>query len=415
MKTKAPLLQSFRLQNFKAVRDSKAVKFTPLTVFIGDNGSGKSSLIEGLETLQNIVGEGLDWAMQQWRGFEHVWHQGISHSPMTKAPQRPRFSNPIKLSLRGEYPNPTSAGTHFFSGSTEINLAANHDDLFIGKEEITFRNWFRFRRGEDGRTAAEALMKDKPPLEEYEELYPLFLRDLGGKPSLTIAERLADGESLFDEALGDYIADWQFVSLVPHEMSNPVPPQRTGGAVRLAKDGSNLAEYLLDIRKQDLSAFEGIIETLRCILPYASDVQPSLTSELERMVYLQFTEQKFKIPGWMMSTGTQRIVALLALFRHPNPPPLIVIEEIENGLDPRTIHLIIDEIRSVVESGKAQVIITTHSPYLLDLLSVSQIVLVERVEGQPTFTRPADYKEVREWSKTFSPGKLYTMGRLRQK
>ena len=53
-------LQTFRLRNFKAVRDSGEVHFTPLTVFIGNNGSGKSSLIEGLETFQSIVLHGLD-------------------------------------------------------------------------------------------------------------------------------------------------------------------------------------------------------------------------------------------------------------------------------------------------------------------------------------------------------------------
>jgi len=411
---KAPMLQSFRLQNFKAVRDSKAVRLTPLTVFIGNNGSGKSSLIEGLEMLQHIVDEGLDWAIQQWRGFEHVWHQGAPHKLRSERRDRQRLSNPIRFALRGKYPNPVGAGTYHFRGSSEVNLAANRDDLFIGNEEVTFRNWFRFTRGENGHTAAVPLMREKPRQKEYEKLYPLFLRNLGGKASLTISEQLSDDESLFDEALGDYISEWQFVSLIPQEMSAPVTPQRTGGAVRLAKDGSNLAEYLLHIRKQDLSAFEGIIETLRFVLPYASDIQPSLTSELERTVYLQLAEQGFKIPGWMMSTGTQRIVALLALLRNPDLPPLIVIEEIENGLDPRAIHLIVEEIRNVVESGRTQVIITTHSPYLLDLLSVNQIVLVERSDGQPTFTRPADYKDVREWAKTFSPGKLYTMGKLRR-
>ena len=78
MKHQAPRLQSFRLQNFKAVRDSKTVKLTPLTAFIGNNGSGKSSLIEGLETLHNLVNDGLDEAMQQWRGFEYIRHQGVS-------------------------------------------------------------------------------------------------------------------------------------------------------------------------------------------------------------------------------------------------------------------------------------------------------------------------------------------------
>ena len=50
------------------------------------------------------------------------------------------------------------------------------------------------------------------------------------------------------------------------------------------------------------------------------------------------------VPGWLLSTGTLRILALLACLRHPDPPPLLVVEEIENGLDPRTIHLLVEEI-----------------------------------------------------------------------
>jgi len=103
---------------------------------------------------------------------------------------------------------------------------------------------------------------------------------------------------------------------------------------------------------------------------------------------------------------------LLAVLRHPKPPPLIVIEELENGLDPRTIHLIVDEIREVVESEASQVIITTHSPYLLDLLDLSHVVLVERIDEQPVFTRPADEASLQTWRKKFGPGKLYTMNRL---
>lgn len=70
-------LRTFRLQNFKAVRDSGPVRFTPLTAFIGNNGSGKSSLIEGLETLQSIVRDGLDEAMQTWRGFENIQKRAV--------------------------------------------------------------------------------------------------------------------------------------------------------------------------------------------------------------------------------------------------------------------------------------------------------------------------------------------------
>ena len=65
MKCKLSLF-SFRLKNFKAVQDSKTIRFTPLTAFIGNNGSGKSSIIEALETFQSVVLNGLDEAMTPW-------------------------------------------------------------------------------------------------------------------------------------------------------------------------------------------------------------------------------------------------------------------------------------------------------------------------------------------------------------
>jgi predicted ATPase len=123
------------------------------------------------------------------------------------------------------------------------------------------------------------------------------------------------------------------------------------------------------------------------------------------------TEEDFKIPSWLLSTGTLRVMALLAGLRHPTPPPLLIVEEIENGLDPRTLHLLVEEIRAAITAETTPVILTTHSLYLLDLLDLSHIVVVEREEGRPNFRRP-DTEHIAEWSKSFSSGRLYTMGRL---
>ncbi len=72
-----------------------------------------------------------------------------------------------------------------------------------------------------------------------------------------------------------------------------------------------------------------------------------------------------------------------------------------------------DEIHAAVQSGRSQVIVTTHSPYLLDLLPLSSIVLCEREDGgEPVFHRPADDEEMAKWAKDFGPGQLYTMSRL---
>ena len=190
--------------------------------------------------------------------------------------------------------------------------------------------------------------------------------------------------------------------------------KKTGGKIILNKDGSNIAEYVLSIRETDIDAFDGIIEIMQYILPYAKDIQPEITRELEKMVYLQLSEQDFKVPGWLLSTGTLKVLALLSVFRHPTPSPLIVIEEIENGLDPRTINLLINEIREFIKDKTKQVIITTHSPYLLDLLHLSQIVFVERKDGSVVFNRPYDYEELRNWSKEYTPGEMYRKDLIQQ-
>ena len=367
-------LQSFRLKNFKAIRDSGIIRFTPLTVLIGNNGSGKSSLIEGLEMFKEIGIHGIDESLQPWRGFEHVWNKAITHKPKKNREGKLQAANPLTFSFKGR-------ATPLIEETTTIELSLGMDPeenkVYIHNYHVLSSNYMPHGR--------------------------------------IISNFKAESQLTTDQRLSLMVGSWKFINLSPQEMLYPRPQKRTLGGVGLIKNGANVAEYLQNIRDSNLGIFNDIVETLRHVLPCVDDLQPAITSELERNVYLSLTEKGIdeKIPGWLLSQGTLRILALLGLFRHPRPPSVIIIEEIENGLDPRTIHMVVDEIRSFVQSGKGQVIATTHSPYLLDLLSLSQIIVVERDEqGSPIFTRPADNKELAEWVEKFAPGKLYTMGNL---
>jgi predicted ATPase len=362
-------LTTFYAQNFKAIRDSGQIRFSPLTVLIGNNGSGKSSLIEAMETVKTIALEGLDAAMRRWYGFEHIWNRAKSHriNPKSGIPR-----------------NPMAFG---FSG--KIQEKAFRAKLTINAIDLNY---------------------DRIRIESYQ--------------TSEAGEAFKDGSGYLingfvnDPRFKEVVKDWQFLRLSPSEMADPVVRKRTVGPVELAPNGSNVAEYLLSVWDSDQSIFEDILDTLKFVLPDTINLQPTIISELDRKVYLQLTEKNIdgKIPGWLFSTGTLRILALLSLLRHPMPPPVIVIEELENGLDPRTLHLIIEEIRSFVTSRMGQVIVTTHSPYLLDLIALEHIVLVERNEsGEPRFRRPASDSELKEWSKEFKPGRLYTMGKLHRK
>ncbi|AFZ61426.1 ATP-binding protein [Anabaena cylindrica FACHB-243] len=394
-------LKSFQIKNFKAIRDSKTIKFEPLTVFIGNNGSGKSSVIEALSTYQMIVRDGLDEAMNYWRGFEHIRNQAVRHNKRESGVKRPHEENPIEFMIRWK---------NYFHEMT-VNQDTSGNELFIQKEILNRSSPKTvFTREDNGEFFTKENQNQKENLHLMEKIKGNCLDDESLISKFAVREKFKQGDIFTN------ILNWQFINLNPHLMFLPKPRKRTNKHISLASDGSNIAEYILNIYNLDKNVFNGIVETLQYILPYARDLQPYVTSELERNVYLQLTENDFKIPTWLLSTGTLRILALLAVLRHPQPAPLIVIEEIENGLDPRSIHLIVDEIRSLVETGTSQIIITTHSPYLLDLLTLSQIIFVERDEtGQPTFNRPADQESLQEWSKKFGPGKLYTMDRLSQK
>jgi predicted ATPase len=390
-------LESFRLKNFKAVRDSEIVKFTPLTVFIGNNGSGKSSLVEGLEMIQSIVNIGLDQALLPWHGFEYILNMA---TPRRRQAARSVLTNPMAFDLRGNYDRKP------FTYHLAIGAEQGTGDVLIEEESYRLKGTLEFERSSLGR----ATVKDLDLETSVPEIFVPVDNDESVLSKLSI-------RSILPIPSFHNILDWQFLSLTPQMMGSPVPQRRASQKIRLAKDGSNIAEYLLSIRRLDAekgtSVVDGIVEALQYVLPYARDMQPTLTSELERTIYLQLTEEHFKLPGWLLSTGTLRILALLALLRHPSPPPLLVVEEIENGLDPRTIHLLIEEIRDAVESGRTQVIVTTHSPYLLDLLTLSHIIIVEREDsGSPIFTRPDDNDALKEWTEKFTPGQLYTMSRL---
>ncbi|MDM8549510.1 AAA family ATPase [Desulfobacterales bacterium HSG2] len=366
MKKNDLALSSFRVHNFKAVQDSEAIQFTPLTAFIGNNGSGKSSIVEALETLQILAVEGIDAAMQVWHGFEYVWNRAEQHE-LQKNKERPGLTNPMIFDIQGV------GREGSFKARLEITATPDLNKVF-------FENYYHYSDGE-----------------------------------FTNGSKHIINDKITDPGLKAFVENWQFIGLIPQFMTEPVPQKRSYGKIRLDKTGLNIAEYLQSIRDTDIQSFDSIIETLKVVLPYLLDLQPVITSELERKVYLTLSEKNIsgKLPGWLLSTGTLRILCLLAVLHHPEPPSVVIIEELENGLDPRTVHLLTDEIRYFVESGRGQVILTTHSPYLLDLLSLSQIIVTDRDHsGSPQFIRPASKNELKEWAERFSPGKLYTMGVL---
>lgn len=373
-------IKSVAVENFKALRDSGTVRLRPLSVIIGNNGSGKSSLLEAVETYRRVVLEGVDAAMEHWQGFEHVRHKAALSRLTTAArydPSKQHGAMSFKLKLA----MPRGA----VDLSMKVNVREAGNRLYIQDE--------RFKLGKRAEVARDAL---------------------GAASTSGEGRSVMFGLSDLDETV-EALRNVLFLRLNPEAIGNLQSIKRSGGRIRLSGDGANVAEYLIDLRERSASAFEEVTHALQYVLPYASDVEPKvLDAGILRRSYVQLLEDRYEIPGWLMSSGSLRVLPLIATFFDPDPPPVLFIEEVENGLDPRTVGLVVDLMRVAAQSGRTQVIATTHSPYLLDMLDLDDVLLCERGEKGPAFSWPASRKEMKAWRDKFMPGRLYTMNALQR-
>lgn len=128
------------------------------------------------------------------------------------------------------------------------------------------------------------------------------------------------------------------------------------------------------------------------------------------LLFLEETGDR-EIPATRLSDGTLRYLALLAILLHPEPPPLVAIEEPELGLHPDVIPHIAQLL--VRASERTQLVITTHSRMLVEALGddPSRILVCEKEDGE-TRIRRLDASRLAAWLKDYSLGELWSMGEL---
>ena len=118
-----------------------------------------------------------------------------------------------------------------------------------------------------------------------------------------------------------------------------------------------------------------------------------------------------EIPASRLSDGTLRYLGLLAILLHPDPPPLIAIDEPDLGLHPDVVAKVAELL--VDASTRTQIIVTTHSRMLIDALSdrPSSVVVCEEENGESRFER-LDGKRLQAWLDDYSLGELWGSGEL---
>ncbi|MGC2058610.1 MAG: AAA family ATPase [Candidatus Sulfotelmatobacter sp.] len=373
------MLTKIRAHNFKSLR-KVILDLHPRNVLVGANMAGKSNLVDLFRFIYDMTFPGqpgsgaLSSAVFGRGGFSELLWKGGSEQI-------------IEIALSGT----TSDNGPERSWEYEISIQGDPRGNFrVGSE------WLRIRR-----------TPDSPPTELIEttgsERYfcnPEHQR-LTSVPDPTRSILEFEIPSWPGNFLRSAIAKWRFYELVPSLMRTP---NQTAAATFLQEHGENLSQWLLNLQAEHYdNSFARIQQVLRDALPQVTGLFNSPTQQ--STVALGSREKYLKRPITLsqMSAGELAFIAFLSLIYAPpdRAGSLYCIEDLENYLHPTLIETLLQVLRQSQEEWERkhdapQIIMTTHSPLVVDKMKLDEIIFVEKGEGATVFTRPGDKSHLRK-------------------
>ncbi len=375
-------LTRVRLRNYRSIR-SCDVELGALTCLVGPNGSGKSSFLDALQ----LVGQGLRGdlvgAIGERGGVGQLLSRGAPDDAL------------IEIVLDGRCP-----GERF---RYEVHLAPTED----GSYRID-REWC-------GVWPDDWLEEDGPAAEFRSD--HVSEHELTAEPSRRLYLPSAVGFSEFSpySQVLELLGRFETFSINPDVVR---APQRQLPGDRLLRDGANLALVLRELERTEggRSVIGRVVDYLSLIVPDLVGLRRLQAGPWETLEFLVRQEGDggghWTFPALSVSDGTLRAAGvLLALFGSGQPAPL-GIEEPENALNPAASGILLDALRDAAE--QRQVIITTHSPDLVDsdLLGPAELRAVRRVDGATVIDQVDDAARLALTEHLFTAGELLRVDQL---
>lgn len=351
------------LHRFKAAYDLRDVPLRPFNVLVGRNGAGKSTLLEALQWIDTAVRHTTDAACDRYNGIQDL----VNH----------RFSNEARgFELGTRLEAETGAFVQYDCGIVEDGNRAKvrEEQLRIGDRGATtgqrlLHTEHGVRLSRDARIAVE----DRLALSRIEEFLPKTHLGISGTD------------------IAGFWRDAVFLRLEPTDLARGGSLKRSSVDPLLDEVGTLLTAL---IESLDHDAREDLVEMLQSVLPDFRGVEVMRSGDnrsgnyalREDIVYRgRAGSKEFRIPAWMLSEGTRRMTAIFTLLARRPGPSLLCIEEIENGLDPVAVRKVLHHLLTASRRG-VQVVLTTHSPWLLDDVPLDDVQVVRRVRGDTTYT-----------------------------
>ncbi len=376
------MITKFQVRNFKALRDV-TLDLTPVHVLIGPNDTGKTSILQAIEALCRSVDHPLSHAFTgSWEGNALVWRGN------------PKLTIAMTASI-------SNKGVPF-DYELDCRFAPNGEQVTVWLETCT-------------------LPQRTKPMEfgdKDHEQSGVYLACFAGQIT-------SDRHWRYVTAVSDALTGVQYYRWIPSLLALPVAPD-SQVRYRMAPSGFGLARCLDDILGYDRERFSALEKRFTQIFPevksimlkpemaYQEAYNPEQIDMLSKGhgkgLYFKFVDDGPEVSASQVSDGLLLVLAYLAVLYLPEPPRVLLIEEPENGIHPKRLQDVLKILRELVaEQSHVQVILTTHSPYVVDLFEPNEVTLCRKDnDGSISVRRLSDSKAVREQLDIFTLGEIWT-------
>jgi len=375
-------IETIEIHNFKAFQNAKIENIGAMGVFLGENGTGKTSLFDVFGFVKDCLTENVRSALQKRGGYSEVCSRKATGDISILFKYKPEPNHPL------------------CTYELQIGLDGNKNPV-INKEKLSYRrgagigkpwDFINFSKGKGQAITNEGTLKEDISSAKREK-FSLAAFDILAIKSLGQMARFGAVVE-FRKFLEDwFIADFQIDKMrFAQETSYNESLSRRGDNI------ANVAQYLYDQHK---IKFNSILKKMQERIPGMKKVEAKTTEDGN--ILLKFHDGRFTDPFSVkyVSDGTIKMFAYLVMLADPKPHKLLCIEEPENQLYPHLLEILVEEFRGYTNFG-GQVLISSHSPDFVNALEPNELFILKKQKN--------GYSEIKSISENKNVVKMYEAG-----